>query len=259
MRRTFFLDMEFDTLNADEAARRIATRARKLGPFAYVSTPNVDHMVRVDREPRLMRLYDDAWLNLCDSRILEAFANASYLDLPAAPGADIVEQLFRKHIGTNDPVVVIGGTQKLVDRLRQKFANLEIRWFDAPAALHDDPAARAACVQFIRENPAPFVFLAVGSPQQELIAHEARLAGDCTGVAVCCGAALEFLTGMTARAPQWIRTQRLEWLYRLAAEPGRLWKRYLVDGPRIFLIWHRWRSRVQVASVGANGVAVSPQ
>jgi UDP-N-acetyl-D-mannosaminuronic acid transferase (WecB/TagA/CpsF family) len=48
-------------------------------------------------------------------------------------------------------------------------------------------------------------------------------------------------------------------LYRLAAEPGRLWKRYLVDGPRIFLIWHRWRSRVQVASVGASGVAVSPQ
>ena len=64
---------------------------------------------------------------------------------------------------------------------------------------------------------------------------------------------------MTARAPQWMRTQRLEWLYRLAAEPGRLWKRYLIDGPRIFLIWHRWRSRVQVASVGASGVAVSPQ
>jgi exopolysaccharide biosynthesis WecB/TagA/CpsF family protein len=154
--------------------------------------------------------------------------------------------------------VVIGGTQRLVDRLRRQFETLDIRWLDAPARLRDDPAARAACVQFIRENPAPFVFLAVGSPQQELIAHEARRAGDCTGVAVCCGAALELLTGMTARAPQWMRDHRLEWLSRLAAEPGRLWKRYLVDGPRIFLVWHRWRSRVHVASVGARGVAVSP-
>lgn len=259
MRRTFFLDMAFDALNADEAARRIATRARKLGPFAYVATPNVDHLVRVDREPAFMRLYDDAWLNLCDSRILEAFANASHLDLPAAPGADIVEQLFRQHIGATDPVVVIGGTQKLVDRLRREFATPDIRWLEAPAGLRDDPGARTACVQFIRENPAPFVFLAVGSPQQELIAHEARRAGDCTGVAVCCGAALEFLTGMAARAPQWMRDRRLEWLYRLAAEPGRLWKRYLVDGPRILLIWHRWRSRVHVASVGARGVAASPR
>jgi len=259
MRRAFFLDMEFDLLNAEEAARTIATRARKLGPLGYVATPNVDHMVRVDREPQLMQLYDDAWLNLCDSRILEAFANASYLDLPAAPGADIVEQLFRQHIGPREPVVVIGGTQVLVDRLRRKFAHLEIRWFDAPAGLKDDHAGRAACVQFIRENPAPFVFLAVGSPQQELIAREARLAGDCTGVAVCCGAALEFLAGVTPRAPEWMRARRLEWLYRLAADPGRLWKRYLVDSPRIFLIWHRWRSRVQVASAVASGVAVSPR
>ena len=259
MRRTFFLDMEFDALNADEAAHRVATRARKLGPFAYVATPNVDHMVRVYREPLLMRLYEDAWLNLCDSRILEALANASYLDLPVAPGADIVEQLFRQHIGATDPVVVIGGTRKLVDRLRQQFATLDIRWFDAPAGLRDDPAARTACVQFIRKNPAPFILLAVGSPQQELIAHEAWRAGDCTGVAVCCGAALEFLTGLVARAPDWMRDCRLEWLCRLAAEPGRLWKRHLVDGPRIFLIWHRWRSREHVASVGTREVAASPR
>jgi N-acetylglucosaminyldiphosphoundecaprenol N-acetyl-beta-D-mannosaminyltransferase len=258
MRRTYFLDMEFDPLNAEEAARSIAMRARKLGPFAYVATPNVDHMVRLDKQPGLMPLYDDAWLNLCDSRILEAFANASYLDLPAAPGTDVVENLFRDHIRPGEPVVVIGGTQILIDRLRERFGLKDVRWFDAPLGLKDDPAARAACVRFIRENPAPFVFLAVGSPQQELIAREARIAGDCAGVAICCGASLEFLTGITARAPQWMRAHRLEWLYRLAAEPGRLWKRYLIDGPRIFLVWHRWRTQARPASATANAVAVSP-
>jgi N-acetylglucosaminyldiphosphoundecaprenol N-acetyl-beta-D-mannosaminyltransferase len=243
MRRTYFLDMAFDPLSADEAARSIAARARKLGPFAYVATPNVDHMVRVDRQPGLMPLYDDAWLTLCDSRVLEAFANASYLDLPAAPGADVVETLFRQHIRPGEPVVVIGGTQVLIERLREQFGLTSVRWLDAPQGLKDDPAARAQCVRFIRENPAPFVFLAVGSPQQELIAREARLAGDCAG--------------MTMRAPKWMRAHGLEWLYRLALEPGRLWKRYLIDGPRIFLVWHRWRTRVRPASATVSGMAVS--
>jgi exopolysaccharide biosynthesis WecB/TagA/CpsF family protein len=257
MRRVFFLDMEFDPLNADEAARSIALRARKFGPFAYVATPNVDHMVRVDRQPDLMPLYDDAWLNLCDSRILEAFANASYLDLPAAPGADVVESLFRHHIKPGERVLVVGGSQAMMQQLRKAFGLFDLRWFDAPMGLKDDPAARAACVRFIRDNPAPFVFLAVGSPQQELIAREARLAGDCTGIAICCGASLEFLTGMAARAPLWMRAWRLEWLHRLAAQPGRLWKRYLIDGPRIFLVWHRWRTQARPASATVSGVAVS--
>ena len=72
--RTHFLGLGFDPMGTSEAARVIAARARRLEPFAYVATPNVDHVVRADRMPELRTLYDDAWLNLCDSRILEVFA-----------------------------------------------------------------------------------------------------------------------------------------------------------------------------------------
>lgn len=252
-----FLGLDFDPLTADEAARAMAQRARKFGPFAYVATPNVDHMVRLDREPRLRGVYDSAWLTLCDSRILELLAEASYLDLPAAPGADIVEILFRDHIRSQDRIVVIGGTAEMAHTLRDKYRLADLRWFDAPAGLRDDAAARAACVRFIRDNPAAFVFLAVGSPQQELIAQEARASGACSGVAICCGAALEFLTGHVKRAPDWMRARRLEWLYRLASQPARLGKRYLIDGPKIFWLWCRWRNEPAEASVHAGGMAVS--
>lgn len=253
-----FLGLEFDPLTVDETAAAMAWRARKLAPFAYVTTPNVDHMVRLDAAPQLRAVYDGAWLNVCDSRIIEAFAEASYLTLPAAPGSDITARLFADHIKPYDRVVVIGGSQAVIDALRTKFGLLDLRWFDAPMGLREDAEARAKCVAFIRENPAPFVFLAVGSPQQEMIALEAMLSGKCAGVAICCGASLEFLTGHVARAPEWMRTRRLEWLHRLASEPGRLWRRYLVDGPRIFLIWYRWRSAPYNPLTPANDMAVSP-
>lgn len=254
--RLSFLGLDFDPLDAPAAAQAMADRARRGDRFAYVATPNVDHMVRLDREPDLKPLYTDAWLNLCDSRILEVLARASRLALPSAPGADIVETLFREHVRADDRVLVIGGSSELADKLRADFGLGGLRWFDAPHGLRTNADARHQCVDFIRDNPAAFIFLAVGSPQQEMIAREAREA-RCKGVAICCGAALEFLSGHTQRAPKWMRTARLEWLHRLGSEPGRLWRRYIVDGPRIFGIWRRWKADQRRASVKPADMAVS--
>lgn len=242
MTRLAFLGLDFDPLSAPDAAERIAARARQMLPFAYVATPNVDHMVRLEREPALKALYRDAWLNLCDSRILELLASLSGLKLPAAPGSDITQLLIESYVDPDQPLVIVGGSIDLVRSLRGRYAFSDIRWFDAPPNLRDDLNARSACVRFILDNPAPFIFLSVGSPQQEMIACEVAKRGQAIGVALCCGASLEFLTGAVARAPKWMRAARLEWLHRLASEPGRLWRRYLVDGPRIFNVWRRWRT-----------------
>jgi exopolysaccharide biosynthesis WecB/TagA/CpsF family protein len=241
MSRIPFLGLDFDALGPAEAVPQIVARARKLLPFTYVATPNVDHMVRLETDPTCRPLYRDAWLTLCDSRILELLASFSGIRLPACPGADIVETLFSDHVDPDQPVVIIGGDIELMRRLRVDFALADLRWFDAPANLRTDAAAREQCVRFILQNPAPFIFLAVGSPQQEMIASEVARRGGAVGVAICCGASLEFLTGKVHRAPKWMRNARLEWLHRLVSEPGRLWRRYLVDGPRIFSIWRRWR------------------
>ena len=218
--RVAFLGLSFDPIGTEHAAAAMAARASQLQPLVYVTTPSVDHMVRLDRKPDLRALYNDAWLNLCDSRILEKFAKYSGLALPAAPGADIVERLFIQYIKRSDRVTVIGGSAELIAAMREQFGLADLRWFDAPHSLKDDPKARAKCVDFIRDNPAPFVFLAGGSPQQEMIAHEAMKAGGSVGVAICCGSALELLVATMKRASS------LEGLHRLASEPGRLWRRW---------------------------------
>lgn len=243
--RIQFLGLGFDPMGPNQAARAIASRARRREAFAYVATPNVDHLVRLDRNQGLRRLYQDAWLTLCDSRILELFAWISDVKLPVAPGADIVERLFRDHIRPDDSVLIVGGNADLIRLLRERYPVVDLRWHAPQPGLKDDAAARAQCVAFIRDNPASFVFLAVGSPQQETIAHDVLAGGDAVGVALCCGAGLDFLAGKKPRAPIWMRSGRLEWLHRLVSEPARLSRRYLIDGPRILGIWGKWMAQAR--------------
>ena len=83
----------------------------------------------------------------------------------------------------------------------------------------------------------------VGSPQQEKIALGALKRGTATGIGLCIGMSLQFSAGMIPRAPHWIQALRLEWLHRLAQEPKRLARRYLVDDIMIFPMFTRhWLS-----------------
>jgi exopolysaccharide biosynthesis WecB/TagA/CpsF family protein len=68
--------------------------------------------------------------------------------------------------------------------------------------------------------------------------------GKATGVGLCIGAGLDFLVGVRRRAPAALRAANLEWLFRLACEPRRLSRRYLVDGPRILrVVWNHRRAQ----------------
>ena len=83
----------------------------------------------------------------------------------------------------------------------------------------------------VRERQPDVVFLCVGMPKQEhwVLHHAGELPG---GILLCVGAAMEFAIGLQRRAPLWMQRIGLEWLWRLASNPRRLWRRYLVDDPR---------------------------
>jgi exopolysaccharide biosynthesis WecB/TagA/CpsF family protein len=92
----------------------------------------------------------------------------------------------------------------------------------------------------IRGARADVVVVALGQPQQELWLDRYLTATGChLGVGV--GAFLDFVSGRVVRAPRWMNRLGIEWLFRLAQEPGRLWRRYIVGSP-VFL-WRAWRLR----------------
>ena len=247
-----FLRLRFDGIPLTEALGRVAERSLQNLPFVYVVTPNVDHRVRLEREPSLHPLYETAWMSLCDSRILELMAKLDGVELPAAPGADLVERLFEDVIQPDDVLNIIGNDVGVVNRLRTNYGLKHVNHHIPPRGLRRDPEALAAAAQFVADHPARFTFICVGSPQQELVAQRILRRGDAKGVAVCCGAALEFLTGRVPRAPRWMRHVALEWLHRLATDPVRMYHRYLVAGPAIFPIWLAAR-RMRTADPGEDG------
>lgn len=248
MTRTPFLDLEFDTLSEAETKRWLLARTAD-DVFAYVVTPNVDHMVRLASAPdELRRTYTEADLCLCDSRVLARLARFADVALSVVAGSDLVATLFAAVLKPGDRICLIGGTSEDVSRLAVAFPQILLLHHRPPMGLRTNRVARAAAVVFAAKANARFTLLAVGSPQQELLAWEMKQAGTNSGTALCIGASIDFLTGTQSRAPQIIRRSGVEWAWRLLTQPRRLARRYLIDGPAIFpLVW-RWRKTQRARS-----------
>jgi exopolysaccharide biosynthesis WecB/TagA/CpsF family protein len=227
----WFLGVEIAHLDTVEAAAVIAARDPAL-PFAYVVTPNAQHMVILDAgsDPAFARAYDGAWLRLCDSQIMRILGRALFdRNLPHATGADVTARLFAAHVRPDDAITVIGGDDELAARLRRRYGLTRLALHQPPMGFIKDPAAVDACIRFVLDHPARYVFFAVGAPRSEVLAHRIAERGGATGIGLCIGSSLHFLTGMVPRAPRWMRRFALEWLYRLVRDPRNHARRVFVE------------------------------
>lgn len=218
---TPFLGVRLARLDMQEAARVIA--ARPFGaPFAYVVTPNAQHFVLLDRgdDKRFSAAYSHAWLRLCDSKVVCALARVLFGEhLPHAAGSDLTAYLFGHFIQPGDRITVIGGEEELATRLRTQFHLTNLQHHNPPMGFINSPEAVDYCIEFVRSHPARYVFLAVGAPASEILAHQIAAGRGAVGTGLCIGSSLRFLVGMAKRAPKFYRVTGLEWLYRLMVDP----------------------------------------
>ncbi|MET0545369.1 MAG: WecB/TagA/CpsF family glycosyltransferase [Caulobacterales bacterium] len=242
LNRVDFMGFHFDPLDLDSAVRIVAARSRSGEPFQYVVTPNAAIAVARRAEPQVFApLLASASLVLNDSRILQLLGSLSGVALPVACGSDITERLFEEEIDPDEPVVLIGGDAATAQAVARRYKLTKLRHHQAPMGLRNNPRAVADAAEFAARAKARFTFIAVGCPQQEIVAFAIKARGDATGVGLCIGASLEFLAGVKQRAPKWVQKARLEWLHRLASEPGRLWRRYLFGIGPLLAAWLEWK------------------
>jgi exopolysaccharide biosynthesis WecB/TagA/CpsF family protein len=225
---------EIDDFDLPSFSRTAATFGHER--YGYVVTPNVDHLLRYYEDPSFRSLYQSATYVLLDSRVVAlAMRVMKGARFAVCPGSDLTVELLRHVAKPSDGIVLIGGGASQAKAVAATFAPADVHHYDPPMDFIRDTQAIENCLRIIEaRSPFRFCFLAVGSPQQEVIAQKLHARGKARGLVLCVGAALNFISGSERRAPRWMQLMALEWLYRLLQSPRRLARRYLIRGPRIF-------------------------
>jgi len=244
---TFALDA-YDTAGFAEVAKRHGRRR-----YAYVVTPNVDHLIRLHEDASFRALYAGAAYRLNDSRFLSHLLRARRITLPVCTGSDLSAKLFGKVIAPDDRVVLVGGSDAQAREIVERYGLRGLVHHNPPMGFIHDPEAVEACLRFVEaHSPFRFCFIAVGSPQQEIVAQRLGERGVARGLALCVGASIDFLTGRERRAPAWLQRIGFEWVFRLVQAPARMAHRYLVRGPRVFRLLRR--TEILLSAPAQSGV-----
>ena len=237
----WYLGIQFSSLHMDPLVEELKALSAS-DRFSFVVTPNVDHVVRLyegddhDIKAAFMAAYRSAHLRVCDSRILQLLAKWRGVELVVVPGSDLTAQLFDGGHLDGRSVALVGGEENTVELLQEKYPYVSLIQFRPPMGLLRNKAAQDEVIAFVKESKCDFTFFAVGAPQSEIIADLCCKESEARGVGLCVGASVEFITGIKRRAPEWMQRARLEWAFRLLSEPRRLWRRYLLMGPKIISI-----------------------
>jgi N-acetylglucosaminyldiphosphoundecaprenol N-acetyl-beta-D-mannosaminyltransferase len=236
-RSIYFLGCRFDIASIEEGLRDIL--AETGGPFKYVEDPAT-----------MQPLYERAWRVFCDSRVLSRLAWFSGRSLPVITGSDLTAHLVARAREQRLRIALIGPTAEACAALESRYPGVSIVFHTPPMGFIKSEDEVQKCVAFVVNTQAPLIFLAVGMPQQEILAHQIADHPQARGVGLCIGASIDFLTGKQRRAPVWVQKAGFEWLHRFQSDPRRLASRYLIECPRIFYLICLKRRKRQTPSPG---------
>jgi N-acetylglucosaminyldiphosphoundecaprenol N-acetyl-beta-D-mannosaminyltransferase len=237
-------NIEVDSVTFDEALDRIVELVESENGGA-VFTPNVDHVVKSERDVAFCRAYSRADLCVADGMPLVWASRLLGSPLPQkVSGSDLVLPVAQLAVQRRWGVYLLGGEPGVAEEAGKRMARefgVKIAGTDSPAVGADgcmDEADHA--LERLAAARPNLVLVALGAPKQELWID--RFAPQIKpAVAIAVGGSLDFVAGRVRRAPPWMSRVGLEWLFRLAQEPRRMWRRYLVEDPRFVAIVARTR------------------
>jgi N-acetylglucosaminyldiphosphoundecaprenol N-acetyl-beta-D-mannosaminyltransferase len=236
------LGMRVDHIESDRAARLIAEWAAAApGRGRMVCAANVHMTMQAHDDPAFGALVNAADLVLPDGVpmvwALRALGLPQRRRVRVTP--DLLLELFVACEARGVKVGLYGGTpQTLADfvaLLAQAVPGLTIPYASSPPFRAPTPQEDYGATSEIRDAGVQLLLVGIGCPKQErwMAAHADRL--DCVMFGV--GAAFDMFAGKTGNAPAWTHDLGLEWVYRLATEPRRLWRRYLLGNPRFVALF----------------------
>jgi N-acetylglucosaminyldiphosphoundecaprenol N-acetyl-beta-D-mannosaminyltransferase len=234
-----------DALSFAEALREIEILVDG-GHGGAVYTPNVDHVVKAESNEAFRRAYERASLSLADGMPLVWVSGLLGCPLlERVTGSDLLVPVLEMAARRHWRVYLLGGAPGVAEAtaklLFEDFGVCVVGWDDCLIKI-DGSDVEGDSIKRAKEARPDLILVGLGPPKQELWIDRAADAVR-PAVAFGIGAGLDFLAGRLKRAPRWMSRVGLEWAFRLFQEPRRLWRRYLVEGPRFArVVFQTWRS-----------------
>lgn len=204
------------------------------GKCQYVVTPNVDHIIMLEKNAGFRSAYESASLVVADGWPVVLAARMLGVDLPERiPGSELVPRFFESssNSGVNQKVYLLGalpGVAELAaDKIHEQWPTVEVvGWLSPEFGFEKDTEKCREICNSINASRANVLVIGLGAPKQELWIH-AYADNLRVDVALCVGATIDFLAGNKKRAPRWVQRIGMEWLHRMFSEPRRLFGRYM--------------------------------
>ena len=243
--RTKFLNTYVDNLTMDEAVNEI-DKLVCMKKHSYVVTPNMDHIILIEKDELFKEVYDNADLILTDGKPLIWISQIKGAPIKEkVSGSDLFPRLCELASEKGYKVFILGAAEGVADKaahnLVDKFPSLDIvGTYSPPIGFEQDEDEIKKIITMINTAETDILAVALGSPKGEKFIYKIK---DKTAVSlsISIGATIDFEAGNVKRAPRWMSECGLEWIYRISQDPKRLIKRYWNDAVHIVPIVFKYR------------------
>ena len=239
------LNVYVDNLSMEEAVRTIDRLVQKKEK-SYVLTPNLDHLVTLEKDKEFRKAYEHATLVLTDGKPLIWISRMLKKPIKEkVSGSDLFPKVCEMAAQKGYSIFILGAKEgvakKAAVRLRKKYKGLQIcGYYSPPFQFESDQQEVERIIQMINDSKANILAVALGAPKGEKFIYQIK---DklCVDVSMQIGATIDFIAGNVKRAPKWMSDMGLEWLFRIFQEPKRMLKRYGKDAIEIIPIILKYR------------------
>lgn len=243
MERVNIIGVEISVVNSQLAKKYLFDNFEK-ARGKYICAANVHTTVTAHENSDYRNIQNLSFMTLPDGKPLSIVGKKRGMEsMERVTGPDFLEDILKETENKEYKHYFYGTTQNNLDSfisvIKKSYPNLKIVGVEPsvfrPLTIQEEDEL----VERINKSGADFVWVALGAPRQEILCN--KLSKRTKAVWTAVGGALNVISGVIPRAPQWMQDYSLEWLYRLLKEPRRLFKRYFITNTKF--LWYLLRDK----------------
>lgn len=240
MGRIKFLNTSVDNITMEEAVQRIDELISQRNS-SYVVTPNLDHIVIMEKDKEFHEIYNNADLVVTDGKPLIWISKL--LGTPIKEkisGSDLFPKMCSMCANRGYSIFILGAAEGVAEKaaknLKASYSELNIvGTYSPPIGFENNEIELKKIASLIEQTRPDVLAVSLGSPKGEKFIYR-HLKEYNIPLSISIGATIDFEAGNVKRAPKWMADHGFEWLYRITQDPKRLIKRYWNDAVKIIPI-----------------------